>query len=692
MFKRFFESFRMNCEETFLYIFTAKFSLYRFLIRLLKDSSNWCQDQSRATFALLESEYLSLSFHFQTGLSWVYSTVLSLFQFSFTLWVSLKSLTIIPFITNFRFFYSCSHFVSLPLCGGHFEWVLRSDIKMLLLSAPLVHHCLFTRYLVHTGDALNYLYLVCNGSMEVLQNDMVVAILGKGDLVGCDIPISLVPETLVKSSSEVKALTYCDLKSIHISGLLEVLRMYPEFAETFCTEIVHDLTFNLREGYQMDPDLMLHGAHSLTLPSISEDDEEDEDEGGGEGDHDDYSGSGSPPSSPSTGGGPPVTVCTTTAPRRRTVLHDNWDRRQRNASKEAPLIQGQHRKPALKFCNKNSSQTSKSSNERTRFKDSQDVFDTSRIDRIDSQLNSLSCEMSKMTSDMRLIMEFMRQMCNQSTCDDGGTKLASDECRLVITEPSSPKCSSLTSTSSCSQLLAPSVLKVGLSSKYCQTERSLIDDFLTKISDSGSPPPNSGYSSSSSNEEKVKYLIHCQNRGVEGDTESISDDSVLRPSNSLTIQSMSSSRDVSPFKGSRTSFSTQPGDVGCLVSPSPSPRPVTTVSTSTCTVNSRPSTNLPPSNPLLLKSSFSHQIQHFQQLQKQTNQQQQIMSGDFSPQAQLQVSTSECTIDIESQDPSALVTASTGISKNSSSESKPSMSAASTTSSNRNHRNLPTEF
>lgn len=75
---------------------------------------------------------------------------------------------------------------------------------------------------------------------------------GKGDLVGCNIPYSLNTESLIKSSGDVKAITYCDLKSIQISGLLEVLRLYPEFAETFCNEIIHDLTFNLREGFDSD--------------------------------------------------------------------------------------------------------------------------------------------------------------------------------------------------------------------------------------------------------------------------------------------------------------------------------------------------------------------------------------------------------------------------------------------------------
>ena len=112
--------------------------------------------------------------------------------------------------------------------------------------------------------------------MEVLQNCMVVAILGKGDLVGCDIPSTLTSEARIKSSGDVKALTYCDLKSIHIPELLDVLKLYPEFSETFCNEIVHDLTFNLREGYENEHESGLQTALSVTLPSISEDDENNE--------------------------------------------------------------------------------------------------------------------------------------------------------------------------------------------------------------------------------------------------------------------------------------------------------------------------------------------------------------------------------------------------------------------------------
>lgn len=57
---------------------------------------------------------------------------------------------------------------------------------------------------------------------------------------------------VVKSSCDVKALTYCDLKCIHMQGLIEVLRLYPEYQHEFAHDIQHDLTYNLREGYEAE--------------------------------------------------------------------------------------------------------------------------------------------------------------------------------------------------------------------------------------------------------------------------------------------------------------------------------------------------------------------------------------------------------------------------------------------------------
>ncbi|XP_015039605.1 potassium voltage-gated channel subfamily H member 8 isoform X4 [Drosophila pseudoobscura] len=165
-----------------------------------------------------------------------------------------------------------------------FEAASQGCLKLLSLHIK-TNFCAPGEYLIHKGDALNYIYYLCNGSMEVIKDDMVVAILGKGDLVGSDINVHLVAtsngqmtattnsagqDVVVRSSSDIKALTYCDLKCIHMGGLVEVLRLYPEYQQQFANDIQHDLTYNLREGYEnQDSDI----GPSFPLPSISEDDE-----------------------------------------------------------------------------------------------------------------------------------------------------------------------------------------------------------------------------------------------------------------------------------------------------------------------------------------------------------------------------------------------------------------------------------
>lgn len=51
-------------------------------------------------------------------------------------------------------------------------------LKLLSLHIK-ANFCAPGEYLIHKGDALNYIYYIFNGSMEVMQNNMVVAILGK---------------------------------------------------------------------------------------------------------------------------------------------------------------------------------------------------------------------------------------------------------------------------------------------------------------------------------------------------------------------------------------------------------------------------------------------------------------------------------------------------------------------------------
>uniref|UniRef100_A0A8C5FYD5 Potassium voltage-gated channel subfamily H member 7-like n=1 Tax=Gouania willdenowi TaxID=441366 RepID=A0A8C5FYD5_GOUWI len=96
--------------------------------------------------------------------------------------------------------------------------------------------------LVHSGDVLTALYFVSRGSIEILKDDVVVAILGKNDIFGEMIHLFSKPG---KSCADVRALSYCDLHTIQREEILEVLDMYPEFADNFLTNL--ELTFNLRD-------------------------------------------------------------------------------------------------------------------------------------------------------------------------------------------------------------------------------------------------------------------------------------------------------------------------------------------------------------------------------------------------------------------------------------------------------------
>lgn len=119
--------------------------------------------------------------------------------------------------------------------------------------------------LVHQGDILTALYFIARGSVEILKDDMVMAILGKvqGQTLEAYTrstkPVSkgfagkddvfgencVLHDTVGKSSCNVRALTYCDLHKVLREDLLDILDMYPEFAETFCQNL--QITYNLRD-------------------------------------------------------------------------------------------------------------------------------------------------------------------------------------------------------------------------------------------------------------------------------------------------------------------------------------------------------------------------------------------------------------------------------------------------------------
>jgi len=97
---------------------------------------------------------------------------------------------------------------------------------------------------------------------------------GKGDLFGSDLDYD---DPVIKSSCDVKSLTYCDLQCIQLNGLKDALLMYPEFAQRCANDLLHDLTYNLRDGF-VDPDDDGETiAPAITLPSIVEETDDDSD-------------------------------------------------------------------------------------------------------------------------------------------------------------------------------------------------------------------------------------------------------------------------------------------------------------------------------------------------------------------------------------------------------------------------------
>ncbi|XP_061561673.1 potassium voltage-gated channel subfamily H member 4-like isoform X2 [Phycodurus eques] len=132
--------------------------------------------------------------------------------------------------------------LQLPVFTGASRGCLRSLSLHIKTS-----FCVPGEYLIRQGDALHANYFVCSGSLEVLKDGTVLAILGKGDLIGCDLPES---EQVIKTNADVKALTYCDLQYISVRGLREVLQLYPEYAGVFASDIHNNITYNLRVGSQ----------------------------------------------------------------------------------------------------------------------------------------------------------------------------------------------------------------------------------------------------------------------------------------------------------------------------------------------------------------------------------------------------------------------------------------------------------
>ncbi|MEE6493994.1 hypothetical protein FKM82_016989 [Ascaphus truei] len=136
----------------------------------------------------------------------------------------------------------CVH-LNRKVFNEHPAFRLASDgcLRALAVEFQTIH-CAPGDLIYHAGESVDALCFVVSGSLEVIQDDEVVAILGKGDVFG---DVFWKETTLAHACANVRALTYCDLHIIKREALLKVLDFYTAFASSFSRNLT--LTCNLRK-------------------------------------------------------------------------------------------------------------------------------------------------------------------------------------------------------------------------------------------------------------------------------------------------------------------------------------------------------------------------------------------------------------------------------------------------------------
>ncbi|KAM6991818.1 voltage-gated delayed rectifier potassium channel KCNH5-like isoform 1-T1 [Tautogolabrus adspersus] len=136
----------------------------------------------------------------------------------------------------------CVH-LNRQVFNDHPAFRLASDGCLRSLAVEFqTTHCAPGDLIFHIGESVDTLCFVVSGSLEVIQDDEVIAILGKGDVFG---DVFWKETTMARSCANVRALTYCDLHVIRRDALMRVLEFYTAFANTFSRNLI--LTCNLRK-------------------------------------------------------------------------------------------------------------------------------------------------------------------------------------------------------------------------------------------------------------------------------------------------------------------------------------------------------------------------------------------------------------------------------------------------------------
>ncbi|XP_052007337.1 potassium voltage-gated channel subfamily H member 5-like isoform X1 [Xyrauchen texanus] len=138
----------------------------------------------------------------------------------------------------------CVH-LNKKVFNEHPAFRLASDgcLRSLAVEFQMIHSAPGD-LIFHAGESVDLLCFVVSGSLEVIQDDEVIAILGKGDVFG---DVFWKETTLAHSCANVRALTYCDLHIIKRESLLKVLDFYTAFANSFSRNL--SLTCNLRKRF-----------------------------------------------------------------------------------------------------------------------------------------------------------------------------------------------------------------------------------------------------------------------------------------------------------------------------------------------------------------------------------------------------------------------------------------------------------
>ena len=77
-------------------------------------------------------------------------------------------------------------------------------------------HCAPGDFIFRKGESIRELSFVVSGSLEVIQDNEILAFLSTGDVFG---DAGWKEHKLVKSAVHVRALTYCDIHMINVEKL-----------------------------------------------------------------------------------------------------------------------------------------------------------------------------------------------------------------------------------------------------------------------------------------------------------------------------------------------------------------------------------------------------------------------------------------------------------------------------------------